>query len=100
MLLVTEASFFYTDVAAVFPPPLLRYSISKITFLRLSKYRLLVGSMDFYRGRARGAAHVREGGGKPAHSDVFLKSLTGRTAQFKAARMSRQHAVLLNMHQK
>lgn len=57
MLLVTEASFFYTGVAAVFPPPLLRYSISKITFLRLSKYRLLVGSMDFYRGRARGAAH-------------------------------------------
>lgn len=53
---VAEATSFYTGIAVFFPPALLRFSISKIAFLSLSKYRLLVGSTDFYRGRARGAA--------------------------------------------
>lgn len=56
LLLVTGATSFNTGSAVFFPPALLRFSISKITSLSLSKYRLLVGPMDFYRGRARGAA--------------------------------------------
>lgn len=74
MLLVTEASFFYTGVADFFPSPLLRYSISKITFLRLSKYHLLVGSMDFYRGRACGAAHELTCGNVAGSRRILMSS--------------------------
>lgn len=91
MLLVTEAS---SSVA------LLYFKNNFPSFIEIPSTCRVDGFLPRTSTRRRTRAHVREGGGKPAHSDVFLKSLTGRTAQFKAARRSRQHAVLLNVHQK